>query len=195
MEPPEVYSRRVWLSVSQPARVDTLRMRLRAVRCGLVSTIYAERDGQWLAISVEGVRSTVRYMNRITRPGEDWVYLVLPDGTLDVAVWSEDDAASVYRLEPRHQVRAATRIAAANRLARRRRDALSQGWSAATADLVAAGQIVVGMTPAMVRMSWGAPEHVNATTTGGGSREQWVYGSGYYVYLEGGRVTSIQTRE
>lgn len=45
--------------------------------------------------------------------------------------------------------------------------------------------------------SQGSPRDVNRTTTAGGTREQWVYGSpingtGGYAYLEGDIVTSIQ---
>lgn len=41
---------------------------------------------------------------------------------------------------------------------------------------------------------WGRPESINRTVTASGKREQWVYGSGRYVYLENGRVTAISSR-
>lgn len=40
--------------------------------------------------------------------------------------------------------------------------------------------------------SWGRPERVNRTTTVRGVHEQWVYGSGNYLYFESGLLTSIQ---
>lgn len=40
--------------------------------------------------------------------------------------------------------------------------------------------------------SWGKPERVNTTTTALGTREQWVYGSGGYLYFVGGVLTTIQ---
>lgn len=40
--------------------------------------------------------------------------------------------------------------------------------------------------------SWGRPDHVNRTTTARGTREQWVYGSGNYLYFEDGVLTAIQ---
>lgn len=54
--------------------------------------------------------------------------------------------------------------------------------------------IKVGMTAEQVRGAkhWGRPERVNSTTGPYGTREQWVYGGGRYVYLQGGTVTSIQ---
>lgn len=54
--------------------------------------------------------------------------------------------------------------------------------------------IKVGMTAEQVRNAryWGRPERVNSTTGPYGTREQWVYGGGRYVYFERGIVTSIQ---
>lgn len=40
--------------------------------------------------------------------------------------------------------------------------------------------------------SWGRPEKVNRTTNSSGVREQWVYGSGSYLYFTNGVLTSIQ---
>jgi hypothetical protein len=54
--------------------------------------------------------------------------------------------------------------------------------------------IKVGMTAAQVRSAnnWGIPDRVNTTTGPNGSREQWVYRGGRYVYLQRGIVTAIQ---
>lgn len=41
---------------------------------------------------------------------------------------------------------------------------------------------------------WGRPESINRTETRHGTREQWVYGGGRYLYLENGRVTAISSR-
>lgn len=56
--------------------------------------------------------------------------------------------------------------------------------------------IKVGMTAEQVRGAkhWGRPERVNSTTGPHGTREQWVYGGGRYVYFQRGTVTSIQHR-
>ena len=53
----------------------------------------------------------------------------------------------------------------------------------------------IGMTPAEVveRTNWGQPESVNRTVTAVGTREQWVYGTGEYLYFVNGRLNSIQT--
>ncbi|MEB2367581.1 MAG: hypothetical protein OZ933_16000 [Chloroflexota bacterium] len=55
----------------------------------------------------------------------------------------------------------------------------------------------VGMTARQVieGSNWGRPEVVNRTQIAGSVREQWVYGDGFYLYLQNGRVTAIQTRE
>jgi hypothetical protein len=51
----------------------------------------------------------------------------------------------------------------------------------------------IGMAPEEVRLAWGKPSSINVTTTSGVESEQWVYGSGFYVYLYNGIVRSIQT--
>lgn len=53
----------------------------------------------------------------------------------------------------------------------------------------------VGMTDCGMYASWGLPTSANRTTTGAGTRVQYVYGlSGKrnYVYTEGGIVRAIQ---
>ena len=53
-------------------------------------------------------------------------------------------------------------------------------------------QIILGMTPRQVVLSWGSPENKNITFNKFGKSEQWVYGLGEYVYFENGKVTSLQ---
>lgn len=51
----------------------------------------------------------------------------------------------------------------------------------------------IGMTSSeIVNSTWGSPDKINKTTTTYGVSEQWVYGSGKYIYLENGIVTAIQ---
>lgn len=52
----------------------------------------------------------------------------------------------------------------------------------------------IGMTAKQVveNTSWGKPNKVNKTTNRHGTREQWVYGGGNYLYFENGILTSIQ---
>lgn len=54
--------------------------------------------------------------------------------------------------------------------------------------------VEIGMTAKQVKedTSWGAPEHINRTTTGGSVEEQWVYGGGNYLYFTNGRLTAVQ---
>ena len=55
--------------------------------------------------------------------------------------------------------------------------------------------VSIGMTQDRVlQSSWGKPESVNRTIYPSGTREQWVYGNGHYLYFENGILTSIQTR-
>jgi hypothetical protein len=53
-------------------------------------------------------------------------------------------------------------------------------------------KVKVGMTPGQTRCVLGEPERVNTTTTATGVSEQWVYGTGRYVYFRDGMVEAIQ---
>lgn len=51
----------------------------------------------------------------------------------------------------------------------------------------------IGMSKAdAIASSWGRPEKVNRTTNQYGTREQWVYGGGNYLYFEDDTLVSIQ---
>lgn len=51
----------------------------------------------------------------------------------------------------------------------------------------------LGMTALQVlQSSWGNPQKVNRTINIHGTREQWVYGGGSYLYLQDGVLISIQ---
>jgi hypothetical protein len=56
-----------------------------------------------------------------------------------------------------------------------------------------------GMTADEVRLSWGNPTKINTSIGSYGKNEQWVYDKGnfvrQYVYVENGRVTSVQSQE
>jgi hypothetical protein len=78
------------------------------------------------------------------------------------------------------------------RLATRRAAYKKKGWSTDVIDAIISRKIMIGMTPDMVREAWGDPEHINRTITAEGTREQWVYGLGTYVYFDRGRLSTIQ---
>ena len=52
----------------------------------------------------------------------------------------------------------------------------------------------IGMTADEVKngTSWGTPKRVNRTVTSRGTREQWVYDKGNYLYFENEVLTSVQ---
>ena len=53
--------------------------------------------------------------------------------------------------------------------------------------------VLLGMNQeAVLSSSWGRPKDINRTTNRYGTREQWVYGNGNYLYFENGILTSIQ---
>ncbi|MCP5231744.1 MAG: hypothetical protein H6948_06550 [Zoogloeaceae bacterium] len=54
--------------------------------------------------------------------------------------------------------------------------------------------VSIGMSQEEVlQSSWGRPERSNRSIYSFGTREQWVYGGGNYLYFEDGMLTSIQT--
>lgn len=64
-----------------------------------------------------------------------------------------------------------------------------------SAQRVIAYDPAIGMTEYEAsNTQWGRPESINRTVTRNGTREQWVYGGGRYLYLENGRVTAISSR-
>ncbi len=51
----------------------------------------------------------------------------------------------------------------------------------------------LGMSPEdVLASSWGKPSSINRTVNQYGYSEQWVYGSGSYLYFTDGKLTSIQ---
>lgn len=65
-------------------------------------------------------------------------------------------------------------------------------WSANAWAYIEDGQVWIGMTKAQAQLAWGEPNSVNRTTTRRGVLEQWVYGSGSYLYFANGVLTSYQ---
>lgn len=56
--------------------------------------------------------------------------------------------------------------------------------------------VTIGMSKQDVLDSaWGRPESVNTTHTARGTREQWVYGLGQYLYFQNDTLVGIQTRD
>jgi hypothetical protein len=54
--------------------------------------------------------------------------------------------------------------------------------------------VSIGMTADdVLASSWGKPQKINRTINSYGTREQWVYGLGHYLYLDDGVVRAIQT--
>jgi hypothetical protein len=60
------------------------------------------------------------------------------------------------------------------------------------AETIINNKVSIGMTKEMCRDSWGAPNSINKTTNAYGYSEQWVYGDGYYLYFDNGKLTTIQ---
>lgn len=72
-------------------------------------------------------------------------------------------------------------------VAKKKADALAE------AKLRKSRGVHIGMTPEeAIASSWGKPHKINRTTTRRGTREQWVYGGGNYLYFEDDILVSFQ---
>lgn len=65
-----------------------------------------------------------------------------------------------------------------------------EDWSNQDLIMVVCKAIWVGMSADQLRAALGNPQGINQSSTG---FQQWVYGAGTYVYLQGSLVTSWQT--
>jgi hypothetical protein len=65
-----------------------------------------------------------------------------------------------------------------------------EDWSNQDLIKVICKAVWVGMSADQLRAAWGNPQGINQSSTG---FQQWVYGTGTYVYLQGSLVTSWQT--
>lgn len=69
---------------------------------------------------------------------------------------------------------------------------LTKKYGSANAKKIINGYVVTGFSKQMCIEAWGAPSSINKTTGSWGTHEQWVYGSGNYLYFEGNKLTAIQ---
>lgn len=58
--------------------------------------------------------------------------------------------------------------------------------------LILDNKVILGFTKDMCIEAWGEPSDINRTITRYGTREQWVYGLGCYLYFEGNILSGIQ---
>ncbi|MFK8302692.1 hypothetical protein ACI75Y_07245 [Capnocytophaga stomatis] len=69
---------------------------------------------------------------------------------------------------------------------------LKEKYGKAIADDMINGNVRIGWSKQMCMDSWGKPKSINKTTTQYSVTEQWVYGSGNYLYFDNGKLTAIQ---
>lgn len=63
-------------------------------------------------------------------------------------------------------------------------------------NLIIQGEVKIGMSKKVARLSWGEPTKVNTTINASGREEQWVYRSNFdktkYLYFENGKLVSVR---
>lgn len=152
--------------VGAPSAPDTLKVRVARTICGV--------DGQLNSFVLEHAGRFVHMdLPSPLQLGMVWIFAEGADGHRFELRWSP----VLKRIEDVSRARARWTAAA---------------WRQLAITWVLSGNIYVGMTPEMVRESWGEPKTINQTTTAHAHSEQWVYGSRSYVYLRNGKVYAIQ---
>ena len=73
-----------------------------------------------------------------------------------------------------------------------RKAALYRKYGKYNADLILQGRVRIGMSREMCREAWGVPDDINSSSGSWGVHEQWVYGTGSYLYFENGVLDAIQ---
>ena len=76
-------------------------------------------------------------------------------------------------------------------LAKAEADKIKSKYGVSVWKSMLAGDVFIGWTKDMCRLSWGAPNDINKTVSNNGSSEQWVY-SGNYLYFKANKLTAIQ---
>lgn len=84
------------------------------------------------------------------------------------------------------------RIAEEQRQKAERKARLTKKYGKTYADLILQGKVRIGMTAEMCREAWGTPDDINRSSGSWGVHEQWCYDWGGYLYMENGKLTSIQ---
>ena len=59
-------------------------------------------------------------------------------------------------------------------------------------DKITEGVVVVGMTSVECLLAWGKPNKINVTKGEFGNLQQWVYEGRQYLYVDDGKLTSMQ---
>lgn len=192
-------TRIIWLPLQFQApwrKNDTLRARVAGLNCGKDwefesgPALLLEHDSLYFSLSTLHLVDSYLadrpdlYQKRLA------VLVSRPDGTLLEPAVIRENPVGVMGLAvaiARNRREEAARDSAHTAEVRAKR------WPSRITKAVLAGNVKVGMTAEMVRLSWGDPETVNRTVTAQGASEQWVYADGDYLYLTNGRVTAVQT--
>lgn len=134
-----------------------------------------------------GYRSNIYGLN--TNNYEEYSYL---------KSYYEVDLIDLVLSEDYYAQKEAERIAEENRIAEEQRQKaerkarLTKKYGKTYADLILQGKVRIGMTAEMCREAWGVPDDINRSSGSWGVHEQWCYDWGGYLYMENGKLTSIQ---
>ena len=66
-------------------------------------------------------------------------------------------------------------------------------WDNSIVELITDKKVKLTMSAEQVLLSWGKPQNINQSIGSYGVHEQWIYGSGQYLYFENNVLTNMQT--
>jgi len=101
-------------------------------------------------------------------------------------------ASDYYAQKEAERIAEENRIAEEQRQKAERKARLTKKYGKTYADLILQGKVRIGMTAEMCREAWGVPDDINRSSGSWGVHEQWCYDWGGYLYMENGKLTSIQ---
>lgn len=122
------------------------------------------------------------------------------EGALNLSSSTRDRQAAIDRLEKNHPLLATSTSKDQIALAKRQLAKATEIENRQQKTYISAEQarkrregVSIGMTQDdVLASSWGRPKHIHKTTTVTSTREQWVYGTGSYLYFENSRLIAIQ---
>lgn len=147
-----------------------------------------KNDRDWCDwIRIEDLELATDYYARVQKAKE----IQLENERLEEEKRTRDEELK-RKLEAERRKLAEIEKAKKEREQKERYDNLVIKYGQSIADYIIKGQVRIGMTKSMCREAWGNPYDINRTTNAYGTREQWVYGIGRYLYFEGDILTTIQ---
>lgn len=152
-----------------------------------VRLFFKNKDGKEFCIPIETEYNTSIALTKDLYENYDYAkmyyHIQLDDMILADDYYAQKEAARVAKEK---------KLAEEERAKQERKVKLIKKYGKNYADLIIQRRVKIGMTAEMCREAWGSPNDINRSTGPWGVHEQWCYDWGGYLYMENGKLTSIQ---